>query len=177
LSSLSLLELAAPWRRFSIPIGVVNVLVDINLHPLLGADDVSGNVVVGGQYQTFCCWTSLNMCMTIIVVHSAPQFCFWSFSLGLCFLFFMLVDWFLRYEIPRTLFITSSLHSFSLVWIVKYGEILSTQEHIYFDLRTVLIVWVSILRLSPHFRTWVTRYGVTFLWCMQATSHEKKSEL
>lgn len=57
LSSLSLLgflELAAPWQRFSIPIGVVNVLVDINLHPLLGADDVSGNVVVGGQYQTFC---------------------------------------------------------------------------------------------------------------------------
>jgi hypothetical protein len=72
-------------------------MFDISVHWVLGADEVSGDVIVGDQYRTCCCWRSLNICMTV-VIWSAPQLCFWSvflFPLGFSFLFFMFADWLL----------------------------------------------------------------------------------
>jgi hypothetical protein len=50
------------------------LMFDIDLHPLLGADEVSGDLMVGCQYHRCYCWRSVNMCVTIAVVQIAPQF-------------------------------------------------------------------------------------------------------
>jgi hypothetical protein len=53
----------------------VHWLVDkIDLHPLLGADEISGDIMIFGQYHTFM--PSLNMCVTVAVLQTASWFCF-----------------------------------------------------------------------------------------------------
>jgi hypothetical protein len=54
------------WQKLS-PL----VQVQLNLHPLLGADDVSGVAMVGGQYQSCCCQRSMNICLTFTIVQTA----------------------------------------------------------------------------------------------------------
>jgi hypothetical protein len=51
----------------------------------VGADEVSGDVMIGGQCHKWHCWRSLNMCLTITVV----QLCLksWYFHLFLRFEF------------------------------------------------------------------------------------------
>jgi hypothetical protein len=74
----------------------VHWLVDkIDLHPLLGADEISGDIMIFGQYHTSM--LSLNMCVTVAVVQTASWFWFLfflcsdfrcSFWLGLHFFLF-----------------------------------------------------------------------------------------
>ncbi len=45
-------------------------------YPLLGADEVGGDVVVGDQFHNCCYWRSMNMCMAVTVIHTPIQFCF-----------------------------------------------------------------------------------------------------
>jgi len=98
----------------------------LNLHPLPRADEVSRDVVVGGQYQMCCCWRSLDMHMTVAVVQTAPHFCFWSgfvFSLWSDILFIMLADWWLSHcQISNmySLIIGSSLNSID--WNHEYEK-------------------------------------------------------
>jgi hypothetical protein len=46
----------------------------INLQPLSAVDEVSGDVMIGGQYHTCCCCKSLNTCMTVAMIPTIPQF-------------------------------------------------------------------------------------------------------
>ncbi len=50
-----------PWVNF-----------DITLQLLLGADEFGRGVKVVGQCCTCCCGRSLNMCLTVAVIETAP---------------------------------------------------------------------------------------------------------
>jgi hypothetical protein len=45
-------------------------------HPLLGAEEVGGDDVVGDQFHNCCYWQSMNMCMAVTVIQTPIQFCF-----------------------------------------------------------------------------------------------------
>jgi hypothetical protein len=107
------------------------LMFDIDLHPLLGADEVSGDLIFGGQYHRCYCWRSLNMCVTIAVVQIAPQFL--VSLLSLFPLFFRV-----RFPLfPVKLvccwiwkFMTLCLGYLSVLF--KYGEVLGPNEDIAF---------------------------------------------
>ncbi len=70
----------ASWLSISVPVRLVTevtylcwLIVDIDLHPLPGADEGSGNLMVAGGFHT-CCWWFLNMLMTISDTQTTPQF-------------------------------------------------------------------------------------------------------
>lgn len=70
----------ASWLSISVPVRLVTevtylcwLIVDIDLHPLPGADEGSGDLMVAGGFHT-CCWWFLNMLMTISVTQTTPQF-------------------------------------------------------------------------------------------------------
>jgi hypothetical protein len=71
-------------------------MFDINLHPLLGTDEVSGGIMVNIIYIAVDFpW---NMCVTVAVLQSTPKFCFMvllSVFFRGHFFFFMPADWLL----------------------------------------------------------------------------------
>jgi len=60
------------------------LMLDIDVHPLPGAGEVSGDVMVGDQYHTYFCWRSMIMYMTIATVQT----------------FYILFNLFLRVALP-----------------------------------------------------------------------------
>jgi hypothetical protein len=60
------------------------LMLDIDIHPLPGAGEVSGDVMVGDQFHTYCCWRSMIMYMTIATVQT----------------FYILFNLFLRVPLP-----------------------------------------------------------------------------
>ncbi len=62
----------------------------IHLHPCTWKYDVSGDVMIGGQYYAPCCWMSLIMCMVLAVVQNCSLVLDFVFSwcrVGLLFCF------------------------------------------------------------------------------------------
>jgi hypothetical protein len=83
------------------------LMFDIILH--LVTDQVSGDVIGGGQYDACWCWTYLNMYITVTVIEITPQYFAWSYffvSLGFGFLFLMLLLIGSCYEFRSELIIT-----------------------------------------------------------------------
>ncbi len=76
-----LLELASTMAESSFycwyfdRISVYWLVFDINLHQLLGIDEVRGDVMVGHQCHRCGSWRSLNMHMTNGIVQTAHFFC------------------------------------------------------------------------------------------------------
>ncbi len=87
-------------------------------------DEVSGDVMVGGNTWNFSVNRFLNM-------HMTEEWFYFLFSLGLSFLFFMSALWLLLYCWIRkfyNLIIRSSHNSFQVDINFRYGEILITYE-------------------------------------------------
>ncbi len=61
----------------------LGLMFEINLHPLPATYEGKGNIMLGGQNHTCCCWISLSMHITVAVGQTSPQSCFCS-----CFSFF-----------------------------------------------------------------------------------------
>ncbi len=111
----------------------------LTFQPLLGTDEVSGDVMIGSQIPW---WRSLNMHMIV----GGPQSVLWFlFPLGQCFLLFVLTDWLLlccQIWNIHNLIIWSCLNSFQVDFNHKcwqYWEFLSTNEdisHLECDIRS-----------------------------------------
>lgn len=67
-------------------------MFDIKLHPLQGTDDMSGDVMIGGQCYTFCCWTYVWSSLSFKLLLNFVLWSWFLFSLQFGFLFFMLTD-------------------------------------------------------------------------------------
>ncbi len=69
------------------------LMYDIESHPLLGADDVSGSFMGAGYYHTWCHWRSLNMYLSLFCSNcfSVCSFVF-SFLCGWVSPFFLFAD-------------------------------------------------------------------------------------
>ncbi len=109
-------------------------------HPLLGAEEVGGDVVVGDQFHNCCYWRSMNMCMAVTVIQTPIQFCFglcFLFCLGLGFLFLIVAEWLLLccqiWNIHK-LIVGSSLNSFQVVSMERFSILMEV-----FLLHTVLL--------------------------------------
>ncbi len=86
-------------------------MFDINLLPLFGTDDISGNVMVGGQYHT-CCFSVWQFLLFKLFLNLSFGFLF-SFVSGL---FFMLAVWLLLSDLKCP----NSLNSFQVDLNDKY---------------------------------------------------------
>jgi hypothetical protein len=66
------LDLASSMPKFFVTAGLVTQTQYVDyLHPLLGTDEVTGDIMVDSQCHASCCWRSLDMCMINSVVETA----------------------------------------------------------------------------------------------------------
>jgi hypothetical protein len=107
---------------------------DIDLHPLLGADEVSWDVTVAGDYHTYCGFRSLDTHVTVsCCTNTPPDFLFFQ-NLSMLRLDFLLSC--LLICLPDQTFynlyiIRSYFQFFSvLIKFVKYEEVLCTYGYI-----------------------------------------------
>lgn len=101
-------------------------VLSIDLCPLLGVNDISGDIIIVDQYHACSQWIWLNLHLTLTIAETAPQFLLCFLGLGLLFSVFVYVC---GSEISRALFCTSL--NFNQVDLDSmHGEILNMYEDV-----------------------------------------------